>query len=105
MIALGVLVEYFQFTPSKSKVDFCGQAYDILISSKTDSPFPVHGEILREEAIMLLRRFYVQENEKGENTSRTIKERNKNNYLSAPDARTKGHRELKTVILPAVSKE
>jgi tRNA-specific adenosine deaminase 2 len=30
-----------------------------------DKPYPVYGGIFREEAIMLLRRFYVQENEKG----------------------------------------
>lgn len=31
-----------------------------------DQPYPVYGGLFREEAIMLLRRFYVQENEKGE---------------------------------------
>lgn len=31
-----------------------------------DPPYPVYGGLFREEAIMLLRRFYVQENEKGE---------------------------------------
>jgi hypothetical protein len=31
-----------------------------------DSTFPCYGGLFREEAIMLLRRFYVQENEKGE---------------------------------------
>lgn len=30
-----------------------------------DRPYPVYGGLFREEAIMLLRRFYVQENEKG----------------------------------------
>ena len=30
-----------------------------------DPPYPVYGGLFREEAIMLLRRFYVQENEKG----------------------------------------
>ena len=30
-----------------------------------DKPFHVYGGLFREEAIMLLRRFYVQENEKG----------------------------------------
>lgn len=30
-----------------------------------DPPFHVYGGLFREEAIMLLRRFYVQENEKG----------------------------------------
>ena len=30
-----------------------------------DQPFPAYGGLFREEAIMLLRRFYVQENGKG----------------------------------------
>ena len=30
-----------------------------------DPPYPAYGGIYREEAIMLLRRFYVQENDKG----------------------------------------
>ena len=35
-------------------------------SHGADPPYPVYGGVFREEAIMLLRRFYVQENEKGE---------------------------------------
>ena len=66
MIALEVPVEYFQSTPSKSKNDFCEQTCNIVISSNTGPAYPVYGELLREEAIMLLRRFYAQENEKGE---------------------------------------
>ena len=69
MIALEVPVEYSQSTPSKSKFNFCEQTYNIFISSNTDPPYPVHGDLLRGEAIMLLRRFYVQENEKGEKLS------------------------------------
>ena len=34
-------------------------------SPSVDKPYPVVGGIFREEAIMLLRKFYVQENEKG----------------------------------------
>lgn len=34
-------------------------------SKGVDHGYPVYGGIFREEAIMLLRRFYVQENEKG----------------------------------------
>ncbi|MCJ1355298.1 MAG: tRNA(adenine34) deaminase [Icmadophila ericetorum] len=30
-----------------------------------DPPFPAHGGFFRDEAVMLLRRFYVQENENG----------------------------------------
>ena len=47
-----------------------------------DPPYPVYGGIFREEAIMLLRRFYVQENEK------------------APEPARKKERVLKTDILP-----
>ena len=34
-------------------------------SPSVEPPYPVYGGIFREEAIMLLRRFYVQENGKG----------------------------------------
>lgn len=34
-------------------------------SPSIEPPYPVFGGIFREEAIMLLRRFYVQENGKG----------------------------------------
>lgn len=34
-------------------------------SPSVDKPYPVVGGIFREEAIMLLRKFYVQENGKG----------------------------------------
>lgn len=43
-----------------------------------DPPYPVQGGLFYKEAIMLLRRFYIQENEK------------------APKPRPKKHRELKT---------
>ncbi|KAL4987135.1 cytidine and deoxycytidylate deaminase zinc-binding domain protein [Aspergillus falconensis] len=43
-----------------------------------DPPYSVHGGLQRKEAIMLLRRFYIQENEK------------------APKPRPKKHRELNT---------
>ena len=36
-----------------------------LASPGVDKPYPVYGGIFREEAIMLLRKFYVQENDKG----------------------------------------
>lgn len=47
-----------------------------------DPAYPVYGGIFREEAIMLLRKFYVQENDK------------------APEPKQKKTRELKTEILP-----
>lgn len=36
-----------------------------ILSASIDPPYPAYGGLFREEAIMLLRRFYVQENEKG----------------------------------------
>lgn len=51
-------------------------------SPSVDKPYPVHGGIFREEAILLLRKFYVQENEK------------------APEPKQKRTRELKTEIMP-----
>ncbi|GAQ43110.1 cytidine and deoxycytidylate deaminase zinc-binding domain protein [Aspergillus niger] len=47
-------------------------------SMNVDPPYPVQGGLFHKEAIMLLRRFYIQENEK------------------APKPRPKKHRELKT---------
>ncbi|KAK0508490.1 hypothetical protein JMJ35_008766 [Cladonia borealis] len=50
-----------------------------------DQPFPVYGGLFREEAIMLLRRFYVQENGK------------------APEPKPKRDRQLNTEILPLIN--
>ena len=44
----------------------CGGVMQIHSDASVDRPFPVYGGLFREEAIMLLRRFYVQENDKGE---------------------------------------
>lgn len=44
----------------------CGGVMQIHADKGIDPPYPVYGGLFREEAIMLLRRFYVQENEKGE---------------------------------------
>lgn len=43
----------------------CGGVMQINSDKSVDPPYPVYGGLFREEAIMLLRRFYVQENEKG----------------------------------------
>ena len=34
-------------------------------SKNVDPPYPVFGGLFQHEAIMLLRRFYIQENENG----------------------------------------
>jgi len=44
----------------------CGGVMQIHSDPGVDRPYRVYGGLFREEAIMLLRRFYVQENEKGE---------------------------------------
>ncbi|KAF1842499.1 cytidine deaminase-like protein [Cucurbitaria berberidis CBS 394.84] len=59
-----------------------GGVLNIHSDPSVDRPYPVTGGIFREEAIMLLRKFYVQENEK------------------APEPKQKKTRELKTEILP-----
>ncbi|KAF2178859.1 cytidine deaminase-like protein [Zopfia rhizophila CBS 207.26] len=59
-----------------------GGVLNIHSDPSVDKPYPVYGGIFREEAIMLLRKFYVQENEK------------------APKPTQKKTRELKTDILP-----
>ncbi|KAF2147707.1 cytidine deaminase-like protein, partial [Myriangium duriaei CBS 260.36] len=56
----------------------CGGVMRLNSDAGIDPPYPVYGGIFREEAIMLLRRFYVQENEK------------------APEPKPKKNRELKT---------
>lgn len=43
----------------------CGGVMAIHADESVDRPFPAFGGLFREEAIMLLRRFYVQENDKG----------------------------------------
>ncbi|KAF2225537.1 cytidine deaminase-like protein, partial [Elsinoe ampelina] len=60
----------------------CGGVMRLNSDPSIDPPYQVYGGIFREEAIMLLRRFYVQENEK------------------APEPKPKKNRELKTEILP-----
>ncbi|PWY66403.1 cytidine and deoxycytidylate deaminase zinc-binding domain protein [Aspergillus heteromorphus CBS 117.55] len=55
-----------------------GSILSLHSDSSIDPPYPVHGGLFHKEAIMLLRRFYIQENEK------------------APKPRPKKHRELKT---------
>ncbi|GAB1742710.1 hypothetical protein NU219Hw_g8422t1 [Hortaea werneckii] len=60
----------------------CGGVMTVHADPGLDPAYPVYGGLYREEAIMLLRKFYVQENNK------------------APDPKPKKNRELKTEILP-----
>lgn len=59
-----------------------GGVLSIHSDPSVDKPFPAYGGLFRDQAIMLLRRFYVQENGK------------------APEPKTKKDRKLKTEILP-----
>jgi tRNA-specific adenosine deaminase 2 len=79
----------------------CGGVMQIHSDKSVDPPYPVYGGLFREEAIMLLRRFYVQENEKGE--SRQAWWVTSGLMLMcgvAPEPKPKKNRELKTEILP-----
>ncbi|KAI5801589.1 cytidine deaminase-like protein, partial [Peziza echinospora] len=58
----------------------CGGVFHIDQDPSIDPPYPCYGGVYREEAIMLLRRFYIQENER------------------APAPIAKKNRELKTEI-------
>ena len=59
-----------------------GSVLSIHSDPSTDRPYPSHGGLYRKEAIMLLRRFYIQQNEK------------------APKPRPKTGRELNTAVEP-----
>merc|ERR1711939_212069 len=57
-----------------------GSVLSVHSDQSLDPGYPSYGGVYRKEAIMLLRRFYIQENE------------------NAPNPRAKGNRELKTVV-------
>lgn len=60
----------------------CGGVLNIHEGKGVDPEYPIHGGINHDEAIMLLRRFYIQENER------------------APQPLAKKSRTLKTEVLP-----
>lgn len=68
---------------SNERFGGAGGVLSIHSDSGVDPPYEVDGGWFREEAIMLLRRFYIQENEK------------------APGPKSKKSRELNTEILPS----
>jgi tRNA-specific adenosine deaminase 2 len=78
----GIRAVYFGC--SNDKFGGTGGVLNIHDDEGVDPKYPVYGGIFREEAILLLRRFYVQENDK------------------APEPNKKGTRILKTEILPIV---
>ena len=57
-----------------------GSVLSVHSDDSLDPGYPSYGGVYRKEAIMLLRRFYIQENE------------------NAPNPRAKGNRELKQVV-------
>lgn len=65
MSGLEAQAAYLQYMRSKLFSDVSFSNALIGHSPSVDKPYPVVGGIFREEAIMLLRKFYVQENGKG----------------------------------------
>ncbi|KAL2038712.1 hypothetical protein N7G274_008470 [Stereocaulon virgatum] len=76
----GIRAVYFGC--SNDRFGGTGGVLSIHSDTGVDKPFPAYGGLFREEAIMLLRRFYVQENEK------------------APEPKSKKDRQLKTEVPP-----
>ena len=66
-------------------------------SPGVDRPYRAVGGIYRDEAIMLLRRFYLQENEKGMGEAFTTSDQTLILEV-APEPRPKKDRQLKTLI-------
>ncbi|KXL41954.1 MAG: hypothetical protein FE78DRAFT_155453, partial [Acidomyces sp. 'richmondensis'] len=83
----------------------CGGVMTVHSDPSVDPPYPVYGGLFREEAIMLLRKFYVQENNKGETNPGSpppgaVRRVLVAHKVTAPDPKPKKNRELKTEILP-----
>ena len=73
-------------------------------SSSIDPAYQTYGGIFREEAILLLRKFYVQENDKGRsNPVHMFIYFLLIESLLAPEPHKKANRELKTDILPLIT--
>jgi hypothetical protein len=72
MIDLEAPEVFFHYTPSQcTPRNTLGRVRLIRYSSSIDPSYPVYGGLFEKEAIMLLRRFYIQENEKGKELGRT----------------------------------
>lgn len=72
MIDLEAPEVFFHYTPSQCiPRNTLDRARLIRYSPSIDPPYPVYGGLFEKEAIMLLRRFYIQENEKGKELGRT----------------------------------
>ena len=101
MTVLEALAECSQYTQSTFTISNC----TLLLtphSPGVDRPYPAMGGIYREEAIMLLRRFYVQENEKGRVLcSITSHGSCEIDFFPAPEPKPKKDRQLNTTIRPA----
>lgn len=70
MIGLEAPEAYSHYTPSQyypppQETPSINRVILIDDSLSIDPTYPVHGGLFEKEAIMLLRRFYIQENEKG----------------------------------------
>jgi len=69
-------------------------------SPNVNNPYPAYGGLFREEAIMLLRRFYVQENEKGSIMCEPVQIVVLILLGLAPEPKPKKDRQLNTEIMP-----
>lgn len=56
---------FSHYTTSSSLSSLDSTEFLTHISFSIDPPYPVYGGLFSKEAVMLLRRFYIQENEKG----------------------------------------
>lgn len=68
MTGSGEPVAFYHYMPSPFLPSRGPTLYDLELihtSRSIDPPYPVQGGLFHKEAIMLLRRFYIQENEKG----------------------------------------
>jgi hypothetical protein len=96
MIGLEALEEFFHYTPSQYPLKNSDPANLIGYSPSIDPPYPVYGGLFEKEAIMLLRRFYIQENEKGRGSITHTPKVDLLIPFSAPNPRPKKNRELNT---------
>lgn len=74
---------------------------EVFVSLSVDRAYEASGGFFRDEAIMLLRRFYVQENEKGKHYPLDLGLILI--FQPAPEPKSKKGRELKTSISPPPS--
>ncbi len=88
------------FGAANDRFGGAGGVMDIHSCEAVDPPYPVSGGWLREEAIMLLRRFYIQTNINGKQALMKASGRRANSD-AAPQPINKKERVLKEEVAPA----